>query len=72
MRKLIIILALSLGFVYLPADIKNSGYWEVTDQELESISGRGFITGRDIVTDPGGKKIILWDEIDLGTKGGNK
>ncbi|HCB69676.1 MAG TPA: hypothetical protein DEP48_04900 [Persephonella sp.] len=72
MRKLILILALSIGLVYIPSDKGGTGYREVSDQELDSISGRGFITGGKIIIDFGSKKVILWDEIELGTKGGNK
>ncbi len=72
MKKLILILAFTIGFVYIPSEKIYTEFQEVSDKELDSISGRGFISGGEILIDFKSKKIILWDEIELGTKGGNK
>ncbi|WP_456402833.1 hypothetical protein [Persephonella sp.] len=72
MKKLIFVVILAIGLAVVNNDLVTVKYEEVKDSELDEVTGRGFINGGSLIIEIGNKKIILWDEIELGTKGGNK
>ncbi|WP_457623801.1 hypothetical protein [Persephonella sp.] len=72
MKKLIFVVILAIGLAVVNNDLVTVKYEEVKDSELDEVTGRGFINGGNLIIEIGNKKIILWDEIELGTKGGNK